>query len=755
MALVNHASNLWGRVKRDPTQPKKSKRIKTPTVLQMEAVECGAAALAIILAYYGKVVPLEELRVACGVSRNGSKASNVARAARQYGLKVTGRKRAIEKVYETAMPVIVFWNFNHFLVVEGFNKDRVFLNDPATGPRTVTHEEFDDSYTGVVLMFEPTETFTKSNDQSSLINALRGRLRGSSTALVMLFTVSLILTLVGLVVPAFSRVFVDQYLVSGFESWLWPLIGVMCATVVVSVVLTWLQQLYLLRLETKLSITTSARFFWHTLRLPIDFFHQRRAADISNRVRLNDNIARLLSGQVATNVINAVLISFYALLMIRYDVVLTVIGVGFALLNIVALRYFSRRRTDANQRLLNEQGQFMSVAMSGLQMIETLKATGRESDYFARWAGTQAKVVNAEQDLSVTTEMLTAVPAILSSINIALIVTIGGLRIINGQLSIGELLAFQALIASFMMPVNQLVNLGTLLQQTQGEMARLDDVMKYEVDPHTAVSADVDLASTKLIGALELKNISFGYSKLDKPLIENFSLTLKPGSRVALVGSSGSGKSTIAKLVAGVYEAWDGEMLFDGKPREEIGRLQLKNSMTMVNQDIYLFQGSIRENITMWDSTIPETSVIQAAKDAAIHDAIAAKQGGYAHIVSEGGGNFSGGQRQRLEIARALVTNPTILILDEATSALDPITEKIIDDNVRRRGCTTLIVAHRLSTIRDCDEIIVLEQGKIVQRGTHDKMVRVKGPYASLIRSQKTSGVTTTQDIFDLIATAN
>lgn len=716
------------------------KRVKTPTVLQMEAVECGAAALSIIMEHYGRFAPLEEVRVACGVSRDGSRANNMLAAARKYGFKAQGFRRSPEQLRTTPMPVIIFWNFNHFVVLEGFSKNKVYLNDPARGPCAVTPEEFDESFTGVVLTVEPGPDFKKGGKKPSLIRGLRQRLVGSGAALSYVLLVSLWLTLLSLIVPAFTGIFVDRYLVQGLTTWIAPLLLLMCIVALMLGGLTWLQQYYLLRLEAKLAITTSAQFFWHVLQLPIEFFNQRRAADVSVRVGINDRIAILLSGEVATNLIRIVLIVFYLVVMIQYDVILTVVGVFMAVLNIIALRYFSRRRVDASHRLLNEQGKFTATAFSGLQMIETLKATGSESDFFARWAGYQAKTLNAEQELGVYGEILAAVPPTLLTTTIALILSIGGLRVMNGQLTIGELVAFQGLATSFLLPVSGIVNLGDRLQLTSADMARMDDVMRYPVDEEASrvEEAGPTQTETKLLGYLELKNVSFGYSRLDPALIEDFNLSLKPGSRVALVGGSGSGKSTIAKLVAGVYEPWSGEILFDGRPRHQIPRAQLKNSLALVDQDIYLLEGTIRENVTMWDNTIPETSVIQAAKDAVIHEDVAARPGGYYDKVTEGGGNFSGGQRQRLEIARALVNNPIILISDEATSALDPITEKLIDDHLRRRGCTCLIVAHRLSTIRDCDEIIVLERGKVVQRGSHDKLMRSDGPYARLIKMDDT-----------------
>jgi len=717
----------------------RGRRVKTPTLLQMEAVECGAAALGIVLSYYGRIVALEELRVRCGVSRDGSKASNVVKAAREYGLASKGYRKEPSELRELTLPFIAFWNFNHFLVVEGFKKGLVYLNDPASGPRTVSEQEFDESFTGVVLTFDKGPDFKKGGQKPSTIQALRRRLIGSELGLAYIVLAGLLLVIPGLVIPTFTRVFIDDFVVGGMKDWLKPLLIGMGITAIVFAGLTWLQEFFLLRLQMKLAISTSSHFFWHVLRLPIEFFTQRYGGEIGSRVHINDEVASLVSGKLASNIVSLVVVVFYAVLMFQYDIGLTIAGILIAGLNVVALRVISRKRIDGSRRLLQDESKLTGISLNGLQMIETLKATGTESDFFSRWASYQAKVMNGMRQMASYGRFLSSMPSLLFALNTAIILGWGGFLVMNGRLTMGMLMAFQTLMASFIAPFNALVNLGSEIQEVRGNLNRLDDVLRYKTDPNCGVISEQQKppkSEVKLSGLLNLVNVTFGYSRLDPPLIENFSLTLKPGYRIALVGGSGSGKSTISKLVSGLFQPWSGDVLYDGMLRSDQPRSLMTNSVALVDQDIFLFAGTVRENLTLWDDTIQDDRMIQAANDACIHDEIAARSGGYDSVVEEAGSNFSGGQCQRLEIARALVMDPTLLILDEATSALDPATEKIIDDNLRRRGCSCLIVAHRLSTIRDCDEIIVLDHGKVVQRGTHQELKDVEGPYARLIAAE-------------------
>ncbi len=719
-------------------------RFRTPTLLQMEAVECGAASLGIMLGYYRRIVPLPELRTSCGVSRDGSKASNVLKAARNYGLQAKGFKKQLNQLKELKPPYIVFWNFNHFLVVEGFVKDRVWLNDPAAGPRSVTLQEFDEAYTGVVLLMEPSPEFKKGGKKPSIIGALYNRLKNSLDELLFCILIGFLLVIPEFALAAISQIFVDNVLMENRTDWLKSLLLGMGFAVALKGILTLLQLLKLRYLNLKLSIGMTGQFFWHILRLPVGFYAQRFAGEISNRSNLNNKVAQILSGQLSRTAIDAVMLIFYAGVMLAYDPVLTLIGFVAVAINIVVLQWVSRQRIDTNMRLSQDLGKLAGVEIGGLESIETIKSAALESDFFSRWAGYYAKSNNAEEELKQTDLWLGSLPRLLTSLTSMLLLVVGGFRVIDGHLTIGMLVAFQGLMGNFQTPVNTLVGLGSTIQALDGDLNRLDDVLNNPIDPALAAEEKsgqsvIEYASTNnfhLQGYIELKNITFGYSRVEDPLIQNFSCKLEPGQRVAFVGGSGSGKSTISKLITGLYQPWEGEILFDGIPREKIPRAVLANSLSMVEQDIFLFAGSVRDNLTLWDETFSNSQLMKACQDAAILDVVMAMPGGLDGKLLQGATNLSGGQRQRLEIARALVNDPSILVMDEATSALDAETEKVIDRNIRRRGCTCVIVAHRLSTIRDCDEIIVLERGKVVQRGNHEQMKDTDGYYARLIQAE-------------------
>jgi NHLM bacteriocin system ABC transporter peptidase/ATP-binding protein len=708
---------------------------RTPTILQMEASECGAAALGIVLAYYGAWIPLEQLRTACGVSRDGSKASNIVRAARTFGLSARGFRKEPATLHEVPMPCIIHWNFNHFVVLEGIDGDRVYINDPALGRRRIDVAELDLAFTGVVLTMERTGQFEKLGSEPRGLRLLLRELRGSKTAVGLLVVVSFALVAPSIVAAGFSKIFVDDILVRHTSSWLVPLLIGMAVTATFRAILTMVRQSLLLRLQTKLAVVMISRFLWHVMALPVEFFTQRHAGDVASRVSANEQIARLLSGGIAANALNLTSIVLFAIAMAIYDLPLAAIGVGMSLMNVLALRLMGDRRQDVSRGLAIERGKLIGATVSAVRTIETLKASGLEDEAFGQWAGIQAKALNAEQELGVSSAMLDLLPTLFSGLTVAAILGFGGLRVIEGSLTLGSLVAFQSLMASFSEPVTELVNYVGSFQTVKGALERLEDVYNYPIDESGKALA-ADRFPPKLAGRIELRNIQFGYSALEPPLLAGLSISVAPGARIALVGASGSGKSTLARLICGLYRPWSGEIRIDGWTLPEIPPQVFANSIAYVDQDVFLFEGTARDNLTLWDATATEADLSQALRDAAIHDDIAARAGNYDCYVNEGGTNFSGGQRQRIEIARALVSNPSVIVLDEATGALDPITEKSIDDSLRRRGCTCIIIAHRLSTIRDCDEIILLQQGKIVERGTHEQLMALQGAYAKLVAQE-------------------
>ena len=721
-------------------------RVKVPTVLQMEATECGAAALGMILAHYGLWIPLEKLRAECGVNRDGSKASCVIRAARNRGCEADGYRWSAADLLELAgeenvFPLIIHWEFNHFVVLEGIAKGKAYLNDPAMGRRTVPWEEFRTSYTGVSLQIAPGANFQKAGHRYNVFKDVAKKLLQDRWALTFIIILEFCAIIPGLAGPVMSQIFLDDILTRKHLDWMTNFCLAMTVSFILSGIMTWLRAVVLTQWQRKLTLADSSSYFWHLLKLPMQFFHQRYAAEVAGRVSFNESIAVTLSGPAATAVLDLFVAVFYLLLLLQYNVALTIIGVAFSSVEIVLFFAMRRHLTDLNMRIQQDAGKAYGVAMNGLRMIETIKASGDESDFFTKWSGYQTKVLMASQETALWAMSVKLLPTLLAGINGALIMTVGGFSIMEGAMTAGMFMAFQHLMGSFQAPVNALVGLGSTLQTTEMQMQRLNDVRAYEVDrlnfPAAEEAGQKKVPFDSLAGDLRLKDVSFGYSPLERPLLEHFDLHASPGRWIAVVGASGSGKSTLAKIVTGLYEEWSGEVLLDGMPRRDVPRKVITSSLAAVDQDIFLISGTVAENIALFDRTVRRSDIVEAAKDACIHEDIVKLNGGYESAIQEGGLNFSGGQRQRLEIARALAVNPSILVLDEATSALDPITEKKVLDNIRHRGCTCLIVAHRLSTIRDCDEIIVLSRGKIVERGNHREMIQHDGPYRRLIEERE------------------
>lgn len=710
---------------------------KVPVVMQLEALECGAAALAMVMAYYDKWVPLEQVRVDCGVSRDGSKAKNIYLAAENYGFDVKAFRMTPEDLKtEGEFPCIIHWNMNHFVVLNGFKGDSVYINDPARGTVKLSYEEFDRAFTGVVILPVPSDDFVPGGKPKSTLDFAKKRLVGAGAIIAFVMLTTAISYLFGIINSVTNRIFMDRLLTGINSDWLYPFITLLIALAAIQLVVAWAQTIYSLKINGKMSIVGNTSYMWKVLHLPMDFFAQRLTGDIQNRAAMNASIAGILVNTFAPLLLNSIMMIFYLFVMLKQSPLLTLIGISTLILNIVMARVISSKRVNITRVQMRDSAKLESSTVTGISMIETIKGSGAEDGFFRKWAGYQASVNNQSVKMVKTNLFLGMIPAFFTSIANYTVLVVGILLTMDGKLSLGAVLMFQGLLGSFMEPATTLVSAGQSLQEMRTEMERVEDVMEYPDDVNVLENDIEDAKLAKLSGNIELKNITFGYSKLEEPLIRDFSLKMNVGDRIALVGASGCGKSTISKLVSGLYQPWEGEILFDGKPRSAYPRDVITSSLAVVDQDITLFEDTISNNIKMWDESIKDFEMILAARDAKIHDDIMVLPGGYNHKLLSGGKNLSGGQRQRLEIARVLSQDPTIIILDEATSALDARTEYEVVNAIRDRGITCIVIAHRLSTVRDCDEIIVLDRGKVIERGTHDELMALNGSYADLVASE-------------------
>ena len=708
---------------------------KVPVIMQLEALECGAASLAMIMAYYGKWIPLEQVRSDCGVSRDGSNAKNLYLAAEHYGFTVTARKTSPEELKaEGVFPCIIHWNMDHFVVLKGIKGNNVYINDPARGAVKVTWKEFDESFTGIAITPVPSESFKPEGKPKSMRQFAAKRLQGAGEALAFVCLTTIIFYLFGIINSTASRIFIDRLLSGQNDNWLYPFIGILSALALVLLVVAWIRAVYLLKLNGKMTIVGGTSYMWKVLHLPMEFFSQRLAGDIQMRIGMNESIAGTLVDTIAPVLLNTIMMIVYLVLMLRMSLILTAVGILSVVINLLLSQIIAKKRINITRVRLREEAQLESDTVTGISMIETIKSSGAENGFFRKWAGHQASLNAIDTKTTKTFNILGILPELFEKLAGYTILVLGVYMVLQGQFTLGGVSLFQGFVSAFLSPAMTLVKAGQTIQEMRTQAERVEDVMNYPDDPNVLDNDAVSGADlSKLKGKVELKDVTFGYSRLDKPVISSFSLTLEPGKRVALVGCSGSGKSTVSKLISGMYNPWSGEILFDGKRRDEYPHDVMVASVAVIDQDITLFEGTVAENIKMWDNTIMDFEMIMAAVDARIHDEIGHLPGGYQHRLSSGGMELSGGQRQRLEIARALALDPSILILDEATSALDAKTEYEVINAISNRGISCIFIAHRLSTVRDCDEIIVLDHGVIVERGTHSQLMKNGGLYHDLV----------------------
>ena len=713
-------------------------RRRVPTVLQQEAVECGAACLGMVLAFYGRWIALEELREMCDVGRDGTKASNIVKAARKLGLGAKGVKREVETLTNLRMPAIVFWNFNHFIVVEGMDlrskEGRIWINDPVMGNRVLTKREFSDAFTGVVLAFEPEPGFQRAGSRDSLVAIVRRSVKGYQFPLAAAVLAGVLLLIPGVVSASFGGVFIDGILIDGHLQWLEPLLVAMVVMAVLRALLQFTQQTTLARTQIGMATVLTARQMWNVLHLPLGFFSQRYAGDIANRFAMVDRLAGIVSSGLLPALIGVVSLLGYGAVLFVLDPVMGAVTAGAAVAALLVLSASARGMENANRRMVTDESRLQAVSIQGIAMADEFRASGTEGMFIGRWAGAQARVLDAEQKATLRTNLLSEMSGLVVAVGAVLVVIVGGLRVMDGAITIGILLAFQMLMGSFSGPVLSLVGVGGQLQQLRGLAERLDDIARYgqAKAPPPPPNPDAVIPETSAL-ELRVNELSFGYQTLEPPFIANLNLVVRPGARIALVGGSGSGKSTVGKLMVGLIQPLGGSVELGGVDIRNWPEPDLRRAIAYVDQSVGLFEGSIRDNLSLWDPTMPEERLVSAARDAGAHGFITARPGGYSARMAESGSNMSGGERQRMAVARALAINPSVLVLDEATSALDPEVELAIMDAVRRKGCACIIIAHRLSTIRDCDQIIVMQRGAVIETGTHAELMAHGGLYRQLV----------------------
>ena len=713
---------------------------RTPSILQVEHTECGVVSLAIVFGYFNKWFSIEYLRDACGVSRDGSNALNLIKFAKDVGFDAHAYSLELEDLKELgSFPMIIHWKFNHFVVLEKIKGKKYWINDPANGRQVLDEREVDESFTGVVLTFQPDETFTPSGNPPSWVKSLVHYAGEIKYGLLLATALGLALVIPGALLPILSIIFIDYVLVQNFKDWLPVLLGGIGVLAVLQFLLNYLQQTITLVFQTRLSIALNSRLISKSMNLSLAFFSQRSASEVAGRSQLVDQLSALITGPLGKSFIGLLTAVVYWFVMFYFDTKLSLIVLGIAAVNLLYFSWQIGRVRELNQAITRESSLNTGEQLQALQLLPEVKISGLEKNLLAQLIGRKTKLLNETNRLTVKRSIIESLPTFLNSGSYAIILFFGGHEVIQGNMTFGVLVAFQGLVMQFLGPIQQMLGHFTDIQETQGSIDRIDDIFSQNDDSIKNNNDEEQVRGLITYPLLELKNITFGYQKLQPPLLENFSLTIEPGKWVAFVGASGSGKSTITRLVSQLYKPWSGSISLGGVPIETIDGKDFSQYITFVDQKIVLFNATIAENLSMWNSSITFEQLTKAAKVACIHEWIINRPTGYSHKISEDGTNISGGEKARLEIARALTVEPTLLVLDEATAGLDPSTENTLLQSIRQNCSGGIIISHRIEPVSICDEIITFENGKIVQRGSHNDLMNDQdGLYARLFNLEST-----------------
>lgn len=714
------------------TLKKRSIRFATPHLLQLEATECGAVALAMVLGHYGYHLPLDEARVRCGVSRNGSKASHIINAARHYGLIAKGYQvDTLESLKELSFPYIVFWEFDHFVVVEGYNKTGFFINDPARGQIHLPYEIFSDAFTGIVLHFEPGPDFKPGGQPPSIWQFFFGLVQESKQAFLYLFLLSLLFVVPTLISVGFIKIFIDDIVVRHMNDWLRPLIVGMVLTACVNAFLQWLKEIHLLRLSLDMILTTALTFVWHVLRLPIVFFYQRYTGDIITRIEANDHLLSTVAGGVSSLATEGIVAIIFAIILLFINTPLALIVLLGSALDMLIVYRLSKKAANRSYQYQQLASKFFSFSLMGIKLIESVKAMSSEISFLKKWRGLYVKTLDQMRDLFWYENIILWTSRFIDNLTNIIILGLGVTFVLKGHMTIGSLVAFQGLMGQVRAPFSQFLGHYEVLQSLRGDLLRLEDAFQHKLDKSFALPNSSKILS-QMPSEIQLKNVVFGYSAVDPPEIKNVSIHVDSGKALAIVGRTGSGKSTLASLILGFYEPWEGEVSMDQRSLGEISAQERAQIIGFVDSDCSLWEGTVLENLNPQNNPLSEEQLYQAIQDACAEE-IVSSLGGLEGGIQEGGRNLSGGQRQRMELARALAQNPSILVLDEATSAMDTLTEMQVVSNLKKRSMTLIMISHRLSAVRDADEILVFDEGAIVEKGTHDELMGKQGKYYELM----------------------